>query len=230
MPHIRWQRTVVRDGWHNMGTDLCFWRRWRAPAGGAHVPFLKRKRRPLDDPGADPQVELLAVEHQAASGRLLLGREGRRAPDQLRLPELEHGEPYPSRRGRRRGSDRSGIRSTHGDAQALQLDQRNGFRLSPGWRALVRVADEPRTGRLDLLLVQATLSSVGLGGPEDQDPLSNDLRVSGSAVRGRQEKHRHAMEDSADTGGQHGDVRAGEGEGRAVFRHSQARATRPVRA
>lgn len=26
MPHINWQRTVVRDGWHNMGTDLCFWR------------------------------------------------------------------------------------------------------------------------------------------------------------------------------------------------------------
>jgi len=26
MPHIRWQTTVVRDGWHNMGTDLCFWR------------------------------------------------------------------------------------------------------------------------------------------------------------------------------------------------------------
>lgn len=26
MPQIKWQRTVVRDEWHNMGTDLCFWR------------------------------------------------------------------------------------------------------------------------------------------------------------------------------------------------------------
>ena len=26
MPHIQWQRTVIRDGWHNMGTSLCFWR------------------------------------------------------------------------------------------------------------------------------------------------------------------------------------------------------------
>ena len=25
MASILWQRTVVRDGWHNMGTDLCFW-------------------------------------------------------------------------------------------------------------------------------------------------------------------------------------------------------------
>lgn len=26
MVKILWHRTVVRDGWHNLGTDLCFWR------------------------------------------------------------------------------------------------------------------------------------------------------------------------------------------------------------
>jgi hypothetical protein len=26
MAHILWQRTAVRDGWHNAFTDLCFWR------------------------------------------------------------------------------------------------------------------------------------------------------------------------------------------------------------
>jgi len=31
MPKILWHRTIVRDGWHNAFTDLCFWKNspWR---------------------------------------------------------------------------------------------------------------------------------------------------------------------------------------------------------
>jgi len=40
MPKILWHRTVVRDGWHNAFTDLCFWKNsyWLAfHKGSAHV-------------------------------------------------------------------------------------------------------------------------------------------------------------------------------------------------
>jgi hypothetical protein len=40
MPKILWHRTVVRDGWHNASTDLCFWKNsyWLAfRKGSAHV-------------------------------------------------------------------------------------------------------------------------------------------------------------------------------------------------
>lgn len=40
MAEILWQRTVVRDGWHNAFTDLCFWRNsyWLSyRRGSAHV-------------------------------------------------------------------------------------------------------------------------------------------------------------------------------------------------
>ena len=179
MPHISWQRTVARDGWHNMGTDLCFWRDcyWLVYSrNAAHVSpegtivvmrslDLKRWHTVtiIDSGLNDRDPKLLATEdrlcvyffgcrfsavdgelrqvghtylsssengvswtdpaqihksnywlwsirqHQGAFYSAEKGGELLTSSD---LPELEDGEPYPSRRGRRRGSDRS-ERSIH---------------------------------------------------------------------------------------------------------------------